>query len=103
MSVGEIISIIVSCLAAGGSLVAIFTYHNAKKQEIYKSGEDHDSVRADIKYMRNTLDDLRVDMRELMRKQDEQTERITRLEESAKQAHKRIDTLEKRINGQQED
>ena len=55
-------------------------------------------MRGDIKYMRNSVDDMRLDVKEVARKQDALGERLIRVEESTKSAHKRIDTIEKEIH-----
>ena len=41
---------------------------------------------------------MRLDVKEVARKQDALGERLIRVEESTKSAHKRIDTLEKEIH-----
>ena len=50
--------------------------------------------RADVEYIKRGVDDIRVDMRLQGQKVDGLSERVTRVEESTKQAHKRIDKLE---------
>lgn len=50
--------------------------------------------RADVEYIKRGVDDMKVEQR-LQRDQFEAfSERLTRVEESSKQAHKRIDRLE---------
>lgn len=51
-------------------------------------------LQADIEFIKLGVDDLRVEQRAQGKRFDELTERVTRVEESAKQAHKRIDRLE---------
>ncbi|MNU04128.1 hypothetical protein D3C72_2484130 [compost metagenome] len=50
--------------------------------------------RADVEYIKRGVDDIRVDVRMQGQKVDGLAERVTRVEESAKQAHKRLDRLE---------
>lgn len=49
-------------------------------------------------YLKRGQDEMRLDVKELSRKQDEMSEKVVRLEESTKQAHKRLDTVERRLN-----
>ncbi|MCM3699180.1 hypothetical protein [Paenibacillus macerans] len=51
-------------------------------------------LQADVEYIKRGVDDIRADVRAQGQRLDGAVERITRLEESAKQAHKRIDRLE---------
>lgn len=92
------ISIIFSVVAACGSIAAIVfgvvSIKRNNKQDAYKDGDQDGSLRGDIKYMRNSFDDLRLDVKEVARQQTTQNERLVRCEESCKQAHKRIDRID---------
>lgn len=94
MTAGEIVGLIGGIIAAVAAIVAIVKYFSDKGKDRYKEGSDDGGIRGDIKYMRNSFDDLRLDVKEVARKQDNQGERLTRVEESCKSAHKRIDGLE---------
>lgn len=81
-------------------LGAAFVASNRKSK--FQDGQDDGGMRGDIKYMRNSVDDLRLDVKEFGRKQDQlgervakSEERLARVEESNKSAHKRIDALER--------
>ncbi|MCJ8015214.1 hemolysin XhlA family protein [Paenibacillus sp. KQZ6P-2] len=52
------------------------------------------SLHTDVEYIKRGVDDIKVDLRIQGQKVDDLSERVTRVEESAKQAHKRIDRLE---------
>ncbi|MCQ6559769.1 hypothetical protein NNL21_13795 [Paenibacillus mendelii] len=45
-------------------------------------------------YIKRGIDDVRFEQRERGRRFDALSERVTRVEESAKQAHKRLDRLD---------
>lgn len=47
-----------------------------------------------MEYLKRGVDDIRFDIRKQGERLDGQAERLTRVEESAKQAHKRLDKLE---------
>ncbi|MGE6576253.1 hypothetical protein ACQKFM_15155 [Paenibacillus xylanexedens] len=50
--------------------------------------------RADVDYIKRGVDDIRLEQRVQAQRVDALSERVTRVEESAKQAHKRIDRKE---------
>jgi hypothetical protein len=51
-------------------------------------------LQADIEFIKRGVDDLRIEQRAQGKRFDDLTERVTRVEESAKQAHRRLDRLE---------
>ncbi|MFC0392431.1 hypothetical protein [Paenibacillus mendelii] len=51
-------------------------------------------LRNDVDYIKRGIDDVRFEQRERGRRFDALSERVTRVEESAKQAHKRLDRLD---------
>lgn len=78
------------------------TFVVSSHKDKFQDGQDDGGMRGDIKYMRNSMDDLRLDLKEFGRKQDQlgervakSEERLARVEESNKSAHKRIDALER--------
>ena len=96
MTAGAIVGLVGGIVAAIAAICTIATFAINRGKDKYKEGNDDGGIRGDIKYMRNSFDDLRLDVKEIARKQDQQGERLTRVEESVKSAHKRIDTLEQR-------
>ncbi len=98
MTAMEIFSVICSCMAAVAALVAIITFGISRGKSKYDEGADSGTLKGDIKYIRNSFDDLRLEVKEINRNQTALNERVARVEESAKSAHKRIDTLEKELN-----
>ncbi len=98
MTIGEVFAVVCSIVATLAAICTIVVFFTNRGKDKYNDGKHDESMKGDIKYMRNSFDDLRLDVKEVARKQDSQGERITRTEESVKQAHKRIDTLERKIN-----
>ncbi|MGN0819899.1 MAG: hypothetical protein ACI4M6_05875 [Christensenellaceae bacterium] len=97
MDVGTIIaiaSVVISAIAVTCTIIGVT---RDRKKDDYNAGKDDGGIRGDIKYMRNSFDDLRLDVKEVARKQDTQGERLTRVEESCKQAHKRIDEVARHV------
>lgn len=64
-----------------------------KKEIIQEAGADA-LQRADVDYIKRGVDDIRLEQRVQGQRIDALSERVTRVEESAKQAHKRMDRLE---------
>lgn len=64
------------------------------KKDIKKDAEADTQMRADMDYVKRGVDDIRLDLRAQGDKLSAFSERLTRCEESSKQAHKRIDRLE---------
>ena len=65
------------------------------EQETQEKTEAAVSLRSDMDYIKRGVDDIRVDLRSQGQRMDALAERVTRVEESAKQAHKRIDEIGK--------
>lgn len=103
MTTVEIIALVISIIGAVSAICAIVAFFINRGKDKYERGDADGSLRGDVKYMRNGFDDLRLDVKEVGRKQDAFGERLIRVEESTKSAHKRIDTLEKKINHTEDD
>ncbi|EKS8367521.1 hypothetical protein QC457_006355, partial [Bacillus cereus] len=54
--------------------------------------------KAELGYIRKGVDDIRIDLKASEKQMVALGERVTRVEESTKQAHKRLDTIEKENN-----
>lgn len=63
------------------------------KKDAHNDGERDGSLRVDVEYIKRGVDDVRVEQRVQGQRFDALSERVTRVEESTKQAHKRIDEL----------
>ncbi|MNV46422.1 hypothetical protein D3C71_1382540 [compost metagenome] len=68
----------------------------AVKDEIAQAATADAALQTDVSYIKTGVVDIRVDIREIGKRMDGLSERITRVEESAKQAHKRLDRLEEK-------
>lgn len=86
---------IITVVAAASGIVLGWT---ARAKEIKKEGEQEASseafLRSDVEYIKRGVDDIRVEQKAQGQRVDSLAERVTRVEESSKQAHKRIDRLE---------
>lgn len=85
----------------GVVLALIFGVRNGRrdaKKDIREDAQNTGSVLSDLGYIKGGIDDLKTEFRELRRDQGDQAERIAHIEESTKQAHKRIDETNERID-----
>lgn len=94
MSIEETITTLGAIIASISAICAIVAFVLNRKKDGYDKGKDDGGIRGDIRYMRNGFDDLRLDVKEIARKQDAQGEKLAKVEERCNQAHIRIDHIE---------
>ncbi|BFH63891.1 hypothetical protein PAJ34TS1_44830 [Paenibacillus azoreducens] len=66
----------------------------AVKHDVAQEAGAGASLHTDVEYIKRGVDDIKVDLRMQGQRVDDLSTRVTRVEESAKQAHKRLDRLE---------
>lgn len=89
------ITAIVGLIAAISGVILGWTGKGqAVRKEIKEEANIDATMRADIGYIRHSVDDVRMTQGLQGQKFEALTEKVIRVEESAKQAHKRIDRLE---------
>lgn len=79
-------------------LFAYLGYQRGVRKESYRQGGHDGELKADIEYIKRRSDDLLLEQKDTNKTLSNLSERVTRVEESSKQAHKRIDKLEKKAN-----
>lgn len=88
-----------SLIGAAGTICAIvfgyLGYQKGIRKDSYKEGSDDSTLKADTQYIKRRIDDVLLEQKETNKSINALSERVTRVEESAKQAHKRIDRLER--------
>ena len=77
-----------------GAIVSFFTVVRYYKQNTQEETTDNTRLKDRLDYISNGVDNIRLDIKAQSMKIDNITERLTRVEESAKSAHHRIDGLE---------
>lgn len=82
-------------ISALGLIIAFLGYQLNKTKEIKSDGRESAELKAELGYIRRGVDDIKIDIRANEKQMVAFGERLTRVEESSKQAHKRIDKLEK--------
>jgi len=63
------------------------------RKETKSEAADNAVLKSDVEYIKRGVDDIRIEQRALGQRFDVLSERVTRVEESSKQAHKRIDDI----------
>ncbi|MED5050673.1 hypothetical protein P9850_02150 [Anoxybacillus rupiensis] len=89
------IGIVVAVL---GLVITYQAYQLNKTKEVKTDTQESAELKAELGYIRKGVDDIRIDIKTNERQLAAFGERITRVEESSKQAHKRLDNLEKEMS-----
>ena len=66
----------------------------ARKDTVEDAGKDTE-LRVNVEHIKRGVDDMRFELRAQGQRHDALAERVTRVEESSKQAHHRIDEIKK--------
>lgn len=86
-------------IAALGTVAGIvFGYlgqQRAMKKEVREDTAGSAELRTNLEYIRRGVDDIRIDLKAQENRVGELSERVIRVEESSKQAHKRLDNIER--------
>ncbi|MBK5447501.1 hypothetical protein JFU18_02155 [Bacillus sp. TH22] len=85
-------------IAIASAVIGYFSYALNRSKEIKSDGQQGAEMKAKLEYISKGVDDIRIDQKASERQMVSFGERITRVEESAKQAHKRLDNVEKETN-----
>lgn len=93
VELGILISISSVFIAGIGVLIAYLTYQSKKSTSSKSDTKESAELKAGVDYIRKGVDDIRIDLRANEKQMVALGERVTRIEESAKQAHKRIDKI----------
>ena len=92
-----IITALVGVIAAlSGMALGWTTRSREVKKEVRTDTQIETALRTDMEYLKRGVDDIRIEQRSQGQRMDALGERVTRVEESSKQAHKRIDRLEQK-------
>ncbi|MEK3865782.1 hypothetical protein MHH60_20130 [Paenibacillus sp. FSL H7-0716] len=90
----EITTITALVAAVSGVVLGWVTRTSAFKKDVAQEAGSGAALRTDVEYIKHGVDDVRFELKDQVRRFDALTERVTRVEESTKQAHKRLDKIE---------
>jgi S-adenosylmethionine:tRNA-ribosyltransferase-isomerase (queuine synthetase) len=91
-------TLIGAIIAALSLLVAYLGYQLNKQKEVKSETIQDAQLRTQLDYISKGVDDIRIDLKANEKQMIALGERVKRVEESAKQAHKRIDTIQEELN-----
>lgn len=74
-----------------GIVFSYLGYQKGLKTESKKEGEEDGSLKSDTQYIKRRIDDVLLEQKDTNKSINSLSERVTRVEESSKQAHKRLD------------
>ncbi|WP_068783201.1 hypothetical protein [Paenibacillus phocaensis] len=94
MDLTVITAIISAAAALSGIVLGWAGRARTVKKEVAEESANSAVQRADLEYIKRGVDDMKVEQKLQGQRFEAISERLTRVEESAKQAHKRIDRLE---------
>ena len=77
-----------------GLVISYLTFFRNSKKDSKDSGKETGAVLTELGYIKSGIDDLKNENREQRKTNIEVITRLTAVESSSKQAHKRIDRLE---------
>ena len=86
------IPIALSCVMA---IIAIITLARNSKKDTQQDAEQRASMTADMKYIRNSIDEIKVDNRVIQKDVSDLKIKTVEIEQSVKSAHKRLDDMQK--------
>ena len=92
MPTETIISLSVAILAL---FFTALSFRRTSHQDTSAAAIDRATMTADIKYIRNSIDDIKVENRSIQKDVSELKTKVVEIEQSTKSAHKRLDDLKK--------
>ncbi len=90
MPVESIISIL---LAFGALMFTAFSFRRTQNQDTSASASERATMTADIRYIRMSIDEIKLDNKAIKTEVGELQQRVAKIEQSVSSAHKRIDDL----------
>lgn len=95
MDVYEIIGIIVGIM---GVVFGVIAYMRNKRTDDEKDGKKDGMVLTELGYIKSGVDDIKRKQERQEQQHIEVVKKLTAVEASAKQAHRRIDMIERNLN-----
>ena len=77
-----------------GMVITYFTFMRGRDKNIKTDAQENAKVSTKLDHISRGVDDIRIDLRSNERQINTVAERVTRVEESTKQAHLRINNVE---------
>ena len=94
ISMGVLISIIALVCTIIGAVIGIFTFTRNRDKDVKTDASESAVIRTKLDAINLGVESIRIDMKVEQKERMNLSERVVRVEESNKQAHKRIDFIE---------
>lgn len=92
------VTVLMMVLAAVGTISGVILGWLGKtrtvRQDTTQEVRENTTIKSDVEYIKRGVDDMRLEQRSHGQRFDVLAERVTRVEESAKQAHHRLDRMD---------
>lgn len=92
MPIETIVSI---CIALGALMFTALSFRRTQNQDTSADASERATMTADIRYIRSSIDDIKVDNRVIKEDVSALQAKVARVEQSVEAAHQRIDDLKK--------
>lgn len=86
------IPIALSCIMA---IIAIVNLAKGNKKETQQEAEQRASMSADMKYIRSSIDEIKVDNRVIQKDVSDLKIKVVEIDQRVKSAHQRLDDMQK--------
>lgn len=93
----ELWTTVCSVLAGFATICSILTFVYNRKKVNQMDGSTMTQLQMDVKYVRNGVDDIRLDIKDLTRKQNDMSIKIAREDERIASIERRVKALEDHI------
>ncbi|MEF9952649.1 MAG: hypothetical protein RSA01_00450 [Clostridium sp.] len=90
----DIATIGIACSVIG-AMIGFLTYKLNYNKDIREGAESQSTIAAKLDYILRGVEDIRLDIKAQDRRINELSERLIKVEESTKSAHKRLDSVER--------
>lgn len=97
---GIYLEVLLTLLTIITGTLTILTFLGNKKKDAKNDGTSAGQIQSDLIYIKNILVDLKSEFKDIKSIVDAHSERLARIEESTKQAHKRIDEIERGLKNE---
>ncbi len=93
MDISTALALIGGVAAISAIVAAWVGYGRGAKKDIVKDSRTDGALHQDVEYIKRGVDDIRFEQRAMRKDMTDLTERVAKVEESTKSAHKRIDDI----------
>lgn len=81
-----------------GVLIGFLTFNRNRDKDVKSDASESAVIKTKLDNISSGIDSIRIDIKANEKRVSELSERVIRIEESSKQAHKRLDNFEKERN-----